>query len=109
MVVERGGTMDRDSSKGVHRPLGDDEEGLPVIAGGWTRASYAKYLLTPHWKEMAKRKRESVGNVCELCGSKYELHVHHRHYDTLGHEELSDLQVLCRPCHEDEEDIRGER
>jgi hypothetical protein len=28
------------------------------------------------------------------------LHMHHRTYERLGAELPSDLQVLCRPCHE---------
>jgi hypothetical protein len=27
------------------------------------------------------------------------MHVHHRTYERIGHEKLSDLCLLCGPCH----------
>ena len=34
---------------------------------------------------------------CFLITDKLELH--HKHYDTLGNEQDSDLEVLCEACH----------
>jgi HNH endonuclease len=42
---------------------------------------------------------EAAGFTCQLCDSKDKLQVHHRRYDNIGHESLSDLIVLCDRCH----------
>lgn len=39
------------------------------------------------------------GRVCARCYSKHRLHVHHKHYNTFGDENVqSDVAVLCEPC-----------
>lgn len=63
---------------------------------------YVEYLLTPWWKQKRKQKIKSVGSKCEKCGATSLLQVHHLNYDRLGREHHSDLQVLCKPCHEKE-------
>jgi hypothetical protein len=81
-----------------------------------TKAQYQKYLQTPHWWKTRDRRLEVAGHVCEFrpmlnwepkhggypgdrCTSTKGLAVHHRHYDSLGREEDSDLEVLCRFHH----------
>jgi 5-methylcytosine-specific restriction endonuclease McrA len=61
--------------------------------------SYREYLKSEHWQEIRKEKLKEAGYKCESCGAKESLDIHHRHYRTLGHERMSDLQALCRPCH----------
>lgn len=53
-----------------------------------------------YWQNIRHRKFVSVDWRCEGCGSIGNLEAHHLHYDTLGFEELCDLQALCRNCHE---------
>jgi hypothetical protein len=54
-----------------------------------------------YWQNVRHRKFAAVGWRCEGCGTATRLlEAHHLHYDTLGFEELSDLQALCRGCHE---------
>ena len=44
---------------------------------------------------------------CMRCGVDIDsaraegrpLQTHHLHYETLGHEEEEDVEVLCRECH----------
>ncbi len=62
--------------------------------------SYAEYLASPHWQEFKQRYREEYGAVrCASCHDpKYELH--HKTYDRLGAERISDVIPLCRQCHE---------
>ena len=42
-------------------------------------------------------------NVCEKCGSKNDLHLHHIRYDNLPHNNLKEyikyIWVLCLKCH----------
>ena len=64
------------------------------------KASYKKYLRTPHWRATAKKALKRAGNKCQVCGSTYRLHVHHNTYENLGKERARDLCVLCKRCHE---------
>lgn len=62
------------------------------------------YLRSPHWKFLVWRKdlqmRILHGHlVCEKCGNEQSLQHHHIDYKRLGHERLSDLQILCKYCH----------
>lgn len=61
--------------------------------------SYQEYLKSAHWQEIRKEKLKEAGYKCEKCGAKESLDIHHLTYARLGHERMSDLQALCRPCH----------
>ena len=63
------------------------------------RPDYLTYLRSPEWRRIRHRKFVQQDNRCERCGNLGH-DVHHLHYRTLGRENLSDLQLLCRPCHE---------
>lgn len=60
---------------------------------------YNEYLKTDHWKNIRQQAFTHYGAACCLCNSKRQLNVHHRSYDNLGEEPMSDLIVLCRNCH----------
>lgn len=64
------------------------------------RAWYANYLKSDHWKATRLLALEHYGNRCSICGSSERLQVHHKHYSSLKHETMADLQVLCVGCHE---------
>lgn len=59
-----------------------------------------------YWQNVRHRKFVSVDWKCERCGDNGPLDAHHLHYDTLGFEELRDLQALCRVCHERADRVR---
>jgi hypothetical protein len=61
---------------------------------------YQEYLETPEWKTLRDQKLKQAQFRCQLCNSPKELNVHHRTYERRGIEELGDLIVLCRRCHE---------
>jgi 5-methylcytosine-specific restriction endonuclease McrA len=63
------------------------------------KLDYYDYLLTPHWDYIRRAKLREASNRCELCFSKERLNVHHKTYERLGMEKLSDLIVLCHECH----------
>lgn len=70
---------------------------------------YHEYLASDAWKRFRRRAIESVAERCERCDAwkfPHELHVHHRHYNTLGHESLDDVEVLCVECHQTADDER---
>lgn len=68
-------------------------------AKGYRWKDYSKYLQTPHWQRLRERLKRSSRWECYSCGSTERLQVHHKTYDRLGHERLSDLVVLCEICH----------
>jgi predicted restriction endonuclease len=63
---------------------------------------YKEYIVSDAWKEKAKAAKERAGYKCQLCnidGNDSTLHVHHRTYRNLGHEDDMDLVVLCSTHH----------
>ena len=60
---------------------------------------YKAYLKSPEWKA----RREAVlirdNHECCFCGTKKRLQVHHKRYDDLGNEPLTDLATFCHDCH----------
>jgi 5-methylcytosine-specific restriction endonuclease McrA len=63
--------------------------------------SYQEYLHTDHWGSIRRNALEAADRRCQLCNATDQiLDVHHRTYERLGKEKLSDLIVLCRSCHE---------
>lgn len=61
---------------------------------------YANYLKSEHWKSKRAEALRHHGGKCSVCGSRDDLQVHHKHYGSLKHETMNDLQILCRGCHE---------
>lgn len=59
------------------------------------------YLNSEHWKNLRTEKLSQI-SFCEKCKSINHLDVHHINYRGLYDVKLSDLQVLCRMCHEKE-------
>jgi 5-methylcytosine-specific restriction endonuclease McrA len=39
------------------------------------------------------------GKHCAVCNSPDNLQVHHRRYDHLGEERITDVILLCDECH----------
>ena len=60
---------------------------------------YHLYLKSEKWYSIRQSALEGAGFTCQLCDSKDSLQVHHRRYENIGHEALSDLIVLCEQCH----------
>lgn len=65
------------------------------------RQAYNEYLRSDDWKHLRKIKLQFAEYRCERCGGTDKLQVHHLTYDRFGRENLTDLQVLCKTCHED--------
>ena len=61
---------------------------------------YDRYINSEMWKNKARYAKYKKGPDCERCGKKNcVLEVHHKHYNTLYHERLEDVEVLCDVCH----------
>lgn len=55
----------------------------------------------PSWKQVRQIAVEILGRRCHRCGSTGSLQVHHiLPVSEGGTNSLSNLEVLCRPCHE---------
>jgi len=76
---------------------------------GMTKTEYAEYLASDHWRELRKEFLLECGDCCNRCSLPrwlaniiydQDLHAHHKHYRSLGKEDFSDLEALCRRCHE---------
>jgi phage terminase large subunit GpA-like protein len=64
------------------------------------RDKYIAYIKSPQWKEKRLRALKTWGNVCQMCGSSNRIEVHHKTYDRLGKELMTDLMIVCHSCHE---------
>lgn len=58
------------------------------------------YLKSDHWQNISQQKRIEAQFRCQLCNSGEKLQVHHRTYERVGKELLSDLTALCGECHD---------
>jgi len=61
---------------------------------------YTAYINSKAWREKRKEKL-SIQNVCEICGSEENLHIHHNNYKNFKNEQMKDLNVVCEKCHSD--------
>lgn len=61
---------------------------------------YREYLISKKWEGYKNAIHYIYNDQCYICGSTKELHVHHKTYDRIYHEDLDDLILLCKYCHE---------
>lgn len=63
--------------------------------------NYKLFLKGQIWKEKVAAVWKRTRGICENCGDPAE-HCHHRHYQKpWGYEDPdTDLQALCKECHE---------
>ena len=62
--------------------------------------NYAAYLASREWALLREKVRQRSGNRCERCWRNPQQAVHHKTYERVGKEELSDLMAICHPCHD---------
>jgi hypothetical protein len=62
--------------------------------------TYKEYLLTDHWGKIKRRffKSSYSHGRCYFCQSR-RVQLHHKTYERLGKERLSDLVEVCRKHH----------
>ena len=61
--------------------------------------TYKKYLSSPAWNRKRDLVIERDKGICVRCRAEGK-EVHHKTYDNIGKEPLSDLVMLCKGCHE---------
>ena len=52
-----------------------------------------------HWRHV-RAAALARDRGCRLCGDDQDLELHHRSYERWGREDIADLTVLCRGCHD---------
>lgn len=62
--------------------------------------SYRAYIASPEWKSLRAKVMKRCGGVCEGCGERAAVEVHHLTYRHFMQEFLFELVGLCGPCHE---------
>jgi 5-methylcytosine-specific restriction endonuclease McrA len=62
------------------------------------RLNYYEYIKSARWKRKADKRRRRDKFICQHCGAR-GWQVHHKTYERLGHERMSDLETLCDKCH----------
>ena len=60
---------------------------------------YLEYLRSPEWREFCAKALEYYGSTCMICNSRDDLQVHHRTYERLGQELITDVSIMCNRCH----------
>lgn len=71
--------------------------GTPVET---TPEQYHTYIKSKEWKQKREQVAADAGYECVVCGRHdYHVHVHHKHYHTVGRERPVDLCILCARCH----------
>lgn len=60
--------------------------------------TYQEYLRSEDWQTKRREKLKRTSR-CAICAATTNLDVHHLNYRDLFNVALSDLRVLCRPCH----------
>ena len=66
---------------------------------GLRKDDYNKYLSSYEWQNLRKQIIKRDNGICQYCGEKGN-DVHHLTYERFKKELLSDLILVCRPCHE---------
>jgi hypothetical protein len=54
----------------------------------------------PKWQSLRRRVFNRSGGICEGCGIRRAVQVHHLTYEHLGDEFLWELRAVCLQCHE---------
>ncbi len=68
---------------------------------------YDKYIKSAQWRNICALLKKQAKHLCQNCGRPSpSLSVHHLTYERFGHERMSDLQVLCTPCHDEADEKR---
>ncbi len=65
-----------------------------------TSLDYRYYIRSAAWYRRRAVALKIADHKCMICYSSENLSVHHRTYERLGREKMTDLVVLCWPCHD---------
>jgi len=72
------------------------------------KEKYHEYLQSEKWDNIRRQKLAEANYKCQLCNASSSLSVHHRTYENVFNEQLSDLIALCDKCHKKFHNIKEE-
>ena len=73
------------------------------FSANW-RKKYEKHLKSAQWKNTRRVLFRLRGEKCEVCKKPSpNLEIHHLNYKRLGSELASDLKIVCKKCHAQED------
>jgi len=78
----------------------------PYLGPASPHMGYKKYIKSKDWANKSRFAKYKRDYKCQQCGRKGLLHTHHLNYDSLYHERLDDVKVLCEKCHPSADLIR---
>ena len=84
----------------VDRQWRKDVHAGQLSLDGIEPARYVPAQAVTHHQRLRTGLLIRAGGACEDCGRRRTLQVHHLTYDRYGHEEPTDVLMLCRDCHE---------
>ena len=62
---------------------------------------YNQFMASEDWRDIRTVMLDIYNHKCAECGATEDLHVHHLTYERFGGDErTTDLEVLCKTCHE---------
>ena len=66
------------------------------------RATYQRYINSSAWKKLRGAEvLRRANHKCERCGSYWiRLEIHHLSYERFQQELATDLEALCKSCHD---------
>lgn len=77
----------------------------PGVGSGGNQVGQNNHQYKTGWTTYRRKAKENLTQICNRCGSKDNLLVHHRDHDRTNHE-LKNLEVLCKACHQEHRYVR---
>lgn len=68
--------------------------------------AYQNHIRSARWKNTREMMFKLRGKKCEHCESTSNLEIHHKTYERFGHELPNDLEILCKPHHDEADRLR---
>ena len=66
-----------------------------------------KYFKSAKWRQIRAERLRKDFYCCHLCYAQHNLECHHITYKNFGNENINDLRILCRSCHQSIHDKYG--
>jgi hypothetical protein len=63
--------------------------------------NYFDYIKSKLWQDRKERYFRNHERICDACGSKENIDLHHTKYENFGREPNHILISFCRNCHEE--------
>ena len=71
------------------------------------RAEYDRYFRSDKWRDLRELVLQRAGGICEGCGRRRAIQVHHLTYQHAGAEFLWELRAICGSCHKRIHEIKS--